>query len=113
MALSKNKFLSETSIVSGLLKDSTFLDDPSISSNAKKIIDSCRDQKSERTKLDAFLSEYGLDNQEGVALMCMAESILRIPDSKTRDLIISEKLSEGRWIDHLNKADSLFVNTTT
>ena len=57
MALSKNKFLSETSIVSGLLKDSTFLDDPSISSNAKKIIDSCRDQKSERTKLDAFLSD--------------------------------------------------------
>ena len=113
MALSKNKFLSETSIVSGLLKDSTFLDDPSISSNAKKIIDSCRDQKSERTKLDAFLSEYGLDNQEGVALMCMAESILRIPDSKTRDLIISEKLSEGRWIDHLNKADSLFVNAST
>ena len=113
MALSKNKFLSETSIVSGLLKDSTFLDDPSISSNAKKIIDSCRDQKSERTKLDAFLNEYGLDNQEGVALMCMAESILRIPDSKTRDLIISEKLSEGRWIDHLNKADSLFVNAST
>jgi RHH-type proline utilization regulon transcriptional repressor/proline dehydrogenase/delta 1-pyrroline-5-carboxylate dehydrogenase len=45
--------------------------------------------------------------------MCLAESILRIPDSKTRDLIISERLSEGRWIEHLNKADSLFVNAST
>ena len=78
----------------------------------QKIIDACRLNKKERTKLDAFLSEYGLDNKEGVALMCLAESILRIPDSSTR-LIISEKLSEGRWIDHLNKADSLFVNAST
>jgi hypothetical protein len=43
----------------------------------------------------------------------LAESVLRIPDSKTRDLMISEKLSEGKWIDHLNKADSLFVNAST
>nr|AAG10462.1 predicted proline dehydrogenase [uncultured marine gamma proteobacterium EBAC31A08] len=78
-----------------------------------KIIDACRENKSERTKLDAFLSEYGLDNKEGVALMCLAESILRIPDKKTRDLIISEKLSEGAWIEHLNKADSVFVNAST
>ena len=63
--------------------------------------------------LDAFLNEYGLDNQEGVALMCLAESVLRIPDKKTRDLIISEKLSAGSWIDHLNKADSIFVNAST
>jgi RHH-type proline utilization regulon transcriptional repressor/proline dehydrogenase/delta 1-pyrroline-5-carboxylate dehydrogenase len=45
--------------------------------------------------------------------MCLAESILRIPDSKTRDLIISERLSEGKWVEHLNKADSLFVNAST
>ena len=45
--------------------------------------------------------------------MCLAESVLRIPDKKTRDLIISEKLSEGKWIDHLNQADSIFVNAST
>jgi RHH-type proline utilization regulon transcriptional repressor/proline dehydrogenase/delta 1-pyrroline-5-carboxylate dehydrogenase len=89
------------------------LNNSEISENAEKIINACRQNKKERTKLDAFLSEYGLDNQEGVALMCLAESILRIPDSKTRDLIISERLSEGRWIEHLNKADSLFVNAST
>ena len=110
---SNKKFIPESSIVPDLLKDTEFLKIPSISENAQKIIDACRKNKKERTKLDAFLSEYGLDNQEGVALMCLAESILRIPDSKTRDLIISERLSEGKWIDHLNKADSLFVNAST
>ena len=113
MSLYKSKFIPESIIVPRLIQETEFLNDPSISNNAKKIIDACRENKSERTKLDAFLSEYGLDNQEGVALMCLAESILRIPDSKTRDLIISERLSEGRWIEHLNKADSLFVNAST
>ena len=113
MSLYKSKFSPESIIVPKLIQETEFLNDPSISNNAKKIIDACRENKSERTKLDAFLSEYGLDNQEGVALMCLAESILRIPDSKTRDLIISERLSEGRWIEHLNKADSLFVNAST
>jgi RHH-type proline utilization regulon transcriptional repressor/proline dehydrogenase/delta 1-pyrroline-5-carboxylate dehydrogenase len=113
MSLSDSKFIPESKIVPKLLQDTKFLNNSIISENAEKIINACRENKKERTKLDAFLSEYGLDNQEGVALMCLAESILRIPDSKTRDLIISERLSEGRWIEHLNKADSLFVNAST
>ena len=102
MFFSENKFTAESSIVPKLIEDSVFLNTDTISSNAKQIIDACRANKKERTMLDAVLSEYGLDNNEGVGLMCLAESVLRIPDRKTRDLIISEKLSEGRWIDHLN-----------
>ena len=113
MSLSDSKFISESKLLPELIQDTNFLNNTEISENAEKIINACRQNKKERTKLDAFLSEYGLDNQEGVALMCLAESILRIPDSKTRDLIISERLSEGRWIEHLNKADSLFVNAST
>lgn len=113
MYLSNNKFISESEILPKLLEETKFLNESIISENAEQIIIACRKNKKERTKLDAFLSEYGLDNQEGVALMCLAESILRIPDTKTRDLIISERLSEGRWIEHLNKADSLFVNAST
>ena len=113
MSLSDSKFISESKLLPELIQDTDFLNNSEISGNAEKIINACRQNKKERTKLDAFLSEYGLDNQEGVALMCLAESILRIPDSKTRDLIISERLSEGRWIEHLNKADSLFVNAST
>ena len=113
MLEAKNKFISEKKLLSSLSNETDFIDNPTISKNAEKIIKLCRKNKTDRTKLDAFLNEYGLDNQEGVALMCLAESVLRIPDKKTRDLIISEKLSEGRWIDHLYKADSLFGNAST
>jgi RHH-type proline utilization regulon transcriptional repressor/proline dehydrogenase/delta 1-pyrroline-5-carboxylate dehydrogenase len=108
-----NKFVSETKLLSEISNETKFLEEASISKDAKSIIDLCREDKKDRTMLDAFLNEYGLDNKEGVALMCLAESVLRIPDKKTRDLIISEKLSEGKWIDHLNKADSIFVNAST
>ena len=113
MLSTKNKFQCEKELLDGLLDRSKFLEEKSISANATSIIELCRKNKSDRTMLDAFLNEYGLDNQEGVALMCLAESVLRIPDKKTRDLIISEKLSEGSWINHLNKADSIFVNAST
>ena len=113
MSMSLNKFQSEEDLIKSMIEDSNFVNNSKIVDNAKKIIDACRIAKSERTMLDAFLSEYGLSNNEGVALMCLAESVLRIPDRSTRDLIISEKLSEGRWIEHLNKADSIFVNAST
>ena len=113
MLNANNKFISDAKFLSSISDQTKFLDEASISNNAKLIIDLCRKNKKDRTMLDAFLSEYGLDNQEGVALMCLAESVLRIPDKKTRNLIISEKLSEGKWVDHLNKADSLFVNAST
>ena len=59
MSMYKSKFIPESVIVPNLMKETGFLNDPSISENARKIIDACRDNKSERTKLDAFLSEYG------------------------------------------------------
>ena len=113
MLKAKNKFICEEKILSSLSEETKFLENKEISKNAQKIIELCRKNKEDRTKLDAFLNEYGLDNKEGIALMCLAESVLRIPDKKTRDLIISEKLSEGKWIDHLNQADSIFVNAST
>ncbi len=113
MLEAKNKFICEEKLLLSLSDETKFLEDKEISKNAQKIIELCRKNKVDRTKLDAFLNEYGLDNKEGVALMCLAESVLRIPDKRTRDLIISEKLSEGKWIDHLNQADSIFVNAST
>ena len=79
----------------------------------KKIITECRKNKSGRTLLDKFLSEYGLTNDEGVALMCLAESVLRIPDDSTKDELISEKITNSNWVNHINQADSLFVNAAT
>ena len=113
MSVMEKKFYSEEILAKNFIADSQFLNNTSIEEDAVNIIKLCRDRKSERTQLDAFLSEYGLSNDEGVALMCLAESLLRIPDSRTRNILISEKLSAGSWEAHLNKADSLLVNAST
>ena len=63
--------------------------------------------------IDAFLYQYGLNTEEGVALMCLAEALLRVPDSRTADALIRDKIGEIKWRDHLNQSDSTFVNAAT
>ena len=60
-----------------------------------------------------LLQEYALSSQEGIALMCLAEALLRIPDTATRDALIRDKIAQGQWHSHLGKSRSLFVNATT
>ena len=60
-----------------------------------------------------LLQEYALSSQEGIALMCLAEALLRIPDRATRDDLIRDKISRGQWHSHLGKSPSLFVNAAT
>jgi len=84
-----------------------------INQTAVKLINKTRSNRSQRDKLDAFLEEFGLDNAEGTALMCLAEALLRIPDSVTADEFIQEKLQRGDWQQHLGNSDSLFVNAST
>ena len=78
---SEAKFADEQELAKLLLGESYFLDDPEISRNTESIIQFCRNNKSRRTKLDAFMEQYGLSNSEGIALMCLAESLMRIPDN--------------------------------
>ena len=59
------------------------------------------------------MHEYGLTSEEGIILMCLAEALLRIPDTDTADALIAEKIGEGRWEKHLGASDSLFVNAST
>lgn len=63
--------------------------------------------------LDAFLHAYDLGSEEGVALMCLAEALLRIPDSETADELIRDKLSGPDWSDKLGDSHSPFVNAAT
>jgi len=60
-----------------------------------------------------LLQEFSLSSQEGVALMCLAEALLRIPDRATRDALIRDKIGSGNWQAHLGKDTSLFVNAAT
>jgi RHH-type transcriptional regulator, proline utilization regulon repressor / proline dehydrogenase / delta 1-pyrroline-5-carboxylate dehydrogenase len=80
---------------------------------AMGLVEGARARRDERPFLDAFLQEFGLSNQEGIALMCIAEALLRIPDDATADRLIAEKLATGDWSSHAGKSESLFVNAST
>src|SRR6266536_2621697 len=60
--------------------------------------------------VDALMLEFSLDSREGVALMCLAEALLRIPDAATRDRLIRDKIGGGDWRAHVGRSPSLFVN---
>lgn len=63
--------------------------------------------------VEALVQEYTLSSEEGVALMCLAEALLRIPDDATRDALIRDKIADGDWRAHLGGSRSLFVNAAT
>ncbi|MFN4015673.1 MAG: bifunctional proline dehydrogenase/L-glutamate gamma-semialdehyde dehydrogenase PutA [Reyranella sp.] len=63
--------------------------------------------------VEGLIHEYALSSQEGVALMCLAEALLRIPDDETRDALIRDKIGGGDWRAHLGRSPSLFVNAAT
>jgi RHH-type transcriptional regulator, proline utilization regulon repressor / proline dehydrogenase / delta 1-pyrroline-5-carboxylate dehydrogenase len=63
--------------------------------------------------VDAFMREYALTSEEGVALMCLAEALLRIPDAETADHLIRDKIGGAQWDRHRAKSNSVFVNAST
>ena len=66
--------------------------------------------KKDSSGVEALVQEFSLSSQEGVALMCLAEALLRIPDNATRDALIRDKISRGQWQAHLGHSPSMFVN---
>ncbi|MEG3165315.1 trifunctional transcriptional regulator/proline dehydrogenase/L-glutamate gamma-semialdehyde dehydrogenase [Sphingomonas sp. PB2P19] len=79
---------------------------------ARGLIERLRAKKS-RGGVQALVQEYALNSEEGVALMCLAEALLRIPDTATRDALIRDKIAGGDWAAHLGDGRSLFVNAAT
>ena len=65
------------------------------------------------TIMEKFLAEYGLTTKEGVALMCLAEALLRVPDNTTIHALIEDKITSGNWGAHIGKAASGLINSTT
>lgn len=83
-----------------------------IRATARTLIEALR-AKHKGTGVEGLVQEYSLSSQEGVALMCLAEALLRIPDTDTRDALIRDKISEGDWTSHIGGGKSLFVNAAT
>ncbi len=63
--------------------------------------------------VQSLLQEFALSSQEGVALMCLAEALLRIPDQATRDALVRDKIGRGNWQAHLGHSESIFVNAAS
>lgn len=89
------------------------LDCASVDSQAIEIVKKARASVSRKGLMETFLEEFGLSNKEGLALMCLAESLLRIPDTKTADKLIAEKIKSGQWGTHKGQSDSWLVNAST
>ncbi|MBL8549586.1 MAG: bifunctional proline dehydrogenase/L-glutamate gamma-semialdehyde dehydrogenase PutA [Hyphomonadaceae bacterium] len=80
---------------------------------ARALVVKARALKRRKGVMESFLEEFGLSNAEGLALMCLAEALLRVPDEETADKLIAEKISTGRWEEHLGRSDHWLVNAGT
>ncbi|WP_157016187.1 bifunctional proline dehydrogenase/L-glutamate gamma-semialdehyde dehydrogenase PutA [Mesorhizobium xinjiangense] len=83
-----------------------------ISARAAELVRQVR-QSGNSQLMEVFLSEYGLSTQEGVALMCLAEALLRVPDAETVDDLIRDKIAPHDWSAHSGGSSSIFVNAST
>ncbi|AYD03559.1 trifunctional transcriptional regulator/proline dehydrogenase/L-glutamate gamma-semialdehyde dehydrogenase [Neorhizobium sp. NCHU2750] len=104
----------EGDCVAALLEQATLPDATrsAIRATAGQLIAALR-AKHKGTGVEGLVHEYSLSSQEGVALMCLAEALLRIPDTATRDALIRDKISDGDWKSHVGGGRSLFVNAAT
>ncbi|HTJ56524.1 MAG TPA: bifunctional proline dehydrogenase/L-glutamate gamma-semialdehyde dehydrogenase PutA [Devosiaceae bacterium] len=83
-----------------------------VRTTARKLVQRLRAEGPDRG-VSGLLQEYALSSVEGVALMCLAEALLRIPDSATRDALIRDKVAGGNWRAHMGPERSIFVNAAT
>ena len=74
---------------------------------AAALIDGLRRQRRHHPGIDHLMHEFALSSEEGVALMCLAEALLRIPDAATADALIRDKIGRGDWAAHLHAGGSL------
>jgi RHH-type transcriptional regulator, proline utilization regulon repressor / proline dehydrogenase / delta 1-pyrroline-5-carboxylate dehydrogenase len=84
-----------------------------IAARARVLVAEARQRRQGKGGIDALLHQYALSTPEGVALMCLAEALLRIPDAATVDRLIRDKLAPADWARHLGRSDSLLVNAST
>ncbi|WP_371395784.1 bifunctional proline dehydrogenase/L-glutamate gamma-semialdehyde dehydrogenase PutA [Fretibacter rubidus] len=84
-----------------------------IATDAIAIVKRARKETKRKGLMETFLEEFGLSNKEGLALMCLAESLLRVPDARTADKLIAEKIKSGEWTSHKGQSDSWLVNAST
>ena len=115
-AIFQNKFANQSTLVKQqLLPDiqsfHNIFHEP-IKQGALEIIQSAKNYKSHNA-FEKLMHEYDLSSNEGIVLMCLAEALLRIPDTKTINDLIEDKIPTGDWKDHIKNDNNLFVNISS
>ena len=111
-----NKFTEQVSFTHDYLvpEISAYLhsNEKQIQDRAKKIIASAK-QYNSYNAFEKLMHEYDLSSSEGIVLMCLAEALLRIPDNKTINDLIEDKIPSGKWRDHIKNDNNIFVNISS
>ena len=114
-ALDRHKYRDEAEAAVDLLAACP-LDDTAralVQAEAETLVRAARRSTKRQGVVESFLQEFSLGTKEGLALMCLAEALLRTPDQDTRDRLIAEKIGSANWASHLGQSGSLFVNAST
>jgi len=109
------KFADEREVIARLLASRPLSPEAraAVAAEAASLVDAARQGARHQGVVEGFLKEFSLGTKEGLALMCLAEALLRTPDADTRDRLIAEKIALADWASHLGKSESLFVNAST
>ncbi|WP_347271235.1 bifunctional proline dehydrogenase/L-glutamate gamma-semialdehyde dehydrogenase PutA [Rhizorhabdus histidinilytica] len=109
------KYADEGDVVRGLLERQPLgpQDRADVVAEATALVEGARGATRKQGVVESFLQQFSLGTREGLALMCLAEALLRTPDADTRDRLIAEKIGSADWASHLGQSDSLFVNAST
>ena len=89
------------------------LDNLAIEKHALALVEEVRVLRKKAVGVDSLLNTFSLSTREGIALMCLAEALLRVPDQSTIDKLIRDKLTSADWASHTGESDSMFINATT
>lgn len=106
--------MDEQVVVQALMQEAR-MDGPTLAKAqalASKLAQGVRDARIDAGGVDLLTQEFSLDSREGIALMCLAEAMLRIPDTETRNQLIRDKIVDADWRAHIGKSPSFFVNAT-
>ena len=114
-SLDDGKYRDEAAVIADLLakKPLSGEDRAAVRAEAEALVRGARRSVRKQGVVESFLQEFSLGTREGLALMCLAEALLRTPDEETRDRLIAEKIASAGWASHLGRSDSLLVNAST
>ena len=113
--LDRSKFADERQALAAALsaRPLSQQDRDAVLGEAQALVRAARVNARRQGVVESFLQEFSLSTREGLALMCLAEALLRTPDEETRDRLIAEKIASADWASHAGQSDSILVNAST